>query len=527
MKKRAVYYCRVSTNQEEQLASLAMQQAFFDEYFTTHPEYEYIDKYVDKGISGKSLKNRAEFNRMVQDGVKGKFDIILCKDISRFARNTVDLLENIRKLKRHNVYTKFITNDMTSVDDSEFAITIMAAIAQEESANLSKRIKFSKNKTAAEGRVPNFVFGYDRVDKYTLKPNIEEAKWVQKIFELYVNEGYGMARIAEYLNVSGVITKKKNVNAWTQHVIAMLLRNKLYIGKVVNKKSEIADYKTGQRRFFVEEDYIIIEREDFRIIDDDLFNKAQSIINERKEDFKINNKRASSKYPLSNLLMCSNDGYSFRRCSRQYTENGKQYNWWTCSYRNGKGAKSCNNMIKIDEEEMHQAIINFLDYILSDKKNIVNRVGRYVNEKLKEQSKNDDELFGLNVELGKTIKEMDKLTDLYLDGDINKDYIKSKLIPLQNKKAELERQLAVSKNTTTIAYDIESAVNNFFSSIESNKENLLQNNVLKNIFDKFIVHPNGFIMAVLKIEANNGVNLEIPFSKVIDDENVPNSDILT
>ena len=169
-------YCRVSTEKEDQLNSLEAQKQFFSEY-TQRTGDTLIRLYADEGLSGTKIKNRKEFLRMMADAEHHLFDMVVVKDISRFARNTVDLLQNVRKLKALGIETQFLTANMTSMGNSEFVLTIFGALAQEESANTSKRVKFGKKLNAEKGRVPNIVYGYDKTigDYFNLTINEKEA----------------------------------------------------------------------------------------------------------------------------------------------------------------------------------------------------------------------------------------------------------------------------------------------------------------------------------------------------------------
>ena len=180
-------YCRVATDKDDQLNSLEAQNAFFAEY-TQRTGDNLVRLYSVEGISRPNIKNRREFLRMMADAEHGLFDMVVVKDISRFARNTVDLLQNIRKLKALGIETQFLTANMTSMGNSEFVLTIFGALAQEESANTSKRVKFSKKTNAEKGRVPNIVYGYDKTigDYSNLPITGKEAEVGRKIFHLYV-----------------------------------------------------------------------------------------------------------------------------------------------------------------------------------------------------------------------------------------------------------------------------------------------------------------------------------------------------
>ncbi|MDE6580673.1 MAG: recombinase family protein, partial [Ruminiclostridium sp.] len=185
-------YCRVSTDKEDQLNSLEAQKSFFTEY-TQNSGHNLVKLYADEGISGTKIKNRTEFQRLMRDAQKGLFEMVVVKDISRFARNTVDFLQSIRRLKALNIETVFLTANQTVLGNSEFILTIFGALAQEESSNTSKRIKFGKKINAEKGRVPNLVFGYDKIpgDYFNLKINKSEAETVHKIFEMYTTEELG------------------------------------------------------------------------------------------------------------------------------------------------------------------------------------------------------------------------------------------------------------------------------------------------------------------------------------------------
>ncbi len=238
-------YCRVSTDKSDQLNSLETQKEFFLEY-TKRTGDNLIKLYADEGISGTKIKNRKEFQRMLTDAEKGLFDMVVVKDISRFARNTVGLLQSVRKLKALGIETQFLTANMTSMGNSEFVLTIFGALAQEESANTSKRIKFGKKMNAEKGRVLNLVLGYDMTigDYFNLSGNENEAKSNSlDFFQWYVEKGYGGSKIVNMFNERSIKTKRGN--NWSQNSVCRILTNEIYTGKIINGKEEIADFLTG------------------------------------------------------------------------------------------------------------------------------------------------------------------------------------------------------------------------------------------------------------------------------------------
>ena len=250
--------CCVSTDKEDQLNSLEAQKEFFSEY-TNRTGDNLVRLYADEGISGTKIKNRKEFLRMMADAEHGLFDMVVVKDISRFARNTVDLLQNVRKLKALGIEKQSLTANMTSMGNSEFILTIFGALAQEESANTSKRIKFGKKLNAEKGRVPNIVYGYDKTigDYFHLTINQEEAAVVRQIFQWYIKDGYGTAKISTFLNDRGLKTKRNC--AWSQTAVCRILTNELYTGKVINGKQEVKDFLTGQRAEREESEWNVVD----------------------------------------------------------------------------------------------------------------------------------------------------------------------------------------------------------------------------------------------------------------------------
>ena len=304
-------YCRVSTDTADQLNSLEAQKAFFSEY-TNRTGDTLVRLYADEGISGTKIKNRKEFLRMMADAEKGLFDMLVVKDISRFARNTVDLLQNIRKLKALGIETQFLTANMTSMGNSEFVLTIFGALAQEESANTSKRVKFGKKVNAEKGRVPNIVYGYDKTigDYFNLEINKEEAKVVQQIYKWYTEEEFGAAKIANMLNEKGYKTKRNC--KWSQNAICRILTNEIYTGKIINGKQEVSDFLTGLRKDKDETEWFVVERPEIQIIEDETFERAQEILHGRHDSFNLTHERQSNKHLFSTLLKCKECGWSFR-----------------------------------------------------------------------------------------------------------------------------------------------------------------------------------------------------------------------
>lgn len=268
---RYAAYCRVSTGSDEQLNSLKNQRYFFDEYVQKRQDI-LVNVYADRGISGKSMQKRTEFLKMLSDSEKGLFDAVLVKDISRFARNTVDFLNGIRLLKSNGVDVIFVGANQKVIGESEFVLTVFAALAQEESCGLSKKIIFGKKQGAKNGRVPNLIYGYEKLNTYELKINEAEADTVRMIFDMYANENIGLRKVADRLNDLKIPSKLGG--SWSGKTVRRIIANPLYTGILINNKSETVDFISAKRRDIPPEDQYRHIRNELRIVDEDTFNKA-------------------------------------------------------------------------------------------------------------------------------------------------------------------------------------------------------------------------------------------------------------
>ena len=362
---RIAAYCRVSTDKDEQLDSLIHQKEFFVEYAKRNG-HELFRLYADEGITGTSLKKREEFKRLLQDAELGLFDMVVVKDISRFARNTVDALQSIRKLKAMGINTLFLTANMDSMGDSEFVLTLFSAMAQEESNNLSKRVKWGKKINAEKGRVPQRVFGYDRIDKFNLQINPEEARIVRKIFHLYNEEGLGCRTISMTLNRD--YDKTKYGNGWNARGVQRVLVNPLYCGILVNHKYEIEDFLTGKQVPVPKEERFYHERPSWAIVSPEAFQKAQRIMESRRVKYDSGEPfcqaRYSSKHLFSTLIKCEHCGRSFVRKSYTYV-NTRVY--WRCVTNDQYTAQRCENGVILDESALKEELCKYLWGIIGDK----------------------------------------------------------------------------------------------------------------------------------------------------------------
>lgn len=495
-----VAYCRVSTDKEDQLNSLEAQKKFFTKY-TQNNGHNLVGLYADEGISGTKIKNRTEFQRLMRDAQKGMFEMVVVKDISRFARNTVDFLQSIRQLKALNIETVFLTANQTILGNSEFILTIFGALAQEESANTSKRIKFGKKINAEKGRVPNLIFGYDKIsgDYFNLAINEKEANTVREIFNLYTTEELGSLRIANVLNERGIKTKRGC--GWTQNAVTRILTNKIYIGQIINGREEIQDFLTSKRRKRDESDWFITEHPELKIIENSVFDRAQIIMSKRKNDFSVNHERSSSKHLFSTLIKCKECGYSFRRtCYRGCYR-------WVCSVRNTQGAAVCPNAVILDEQLLIDNLQTYFSGILKDKdtmiKNIVSEFNRVYHEKA------DNELCSAELEKKQSDleKRRQKYMDMYVDELISREELNTKLKSINSELEQIHSELSIAEYNLSRGEMLDDILGKTFSGIEQITDiSAMSNAQLKKIINRIEVDKDGHIDIFLNLFGEIGID---------------------
>lgn len=493
-------YCRVSTDKEDQLNSLDAQKRFFTK-FTEKNGYNLVRLYADEGISGTKIKKRYEFLQLMRDAKNGLFDMVVVKDISRFARNTVDFLQSIRQLKALNIETVFLTANQTVLGNSEFVLTIFGALAQEESANTSKRIKFGKKINAEKGRVPNIVYGYDKVigEYFSLNINPDEAKNVKEMFELYTTEGLGTYRIANIFNERGIKTKRGN--NWTQNAVIRILSNSIYVGKIINGKEEIQDFLTSKRRKKDEDEWFVTERPELRIISDEMFEKAQSILESRKNSFNQKHERQSNKHLFSTLIKCKECGYSFRRTCYKGSYR------WVCSVRNTCGAESCPNAVVLDEQILIQNLQEYFNQSIKNRDTMVKNIVSRFNSVYNDLTENNNHSTELEQKQSALEKQRQKYMDMYVDELISREELNSKLKSINTELEHIRNELVIAEYNISRGEMLESVLEQTFADIESVTDlSTVSNAHLKKIINRIEVDKDGHIDIFFNLLSDIGLD---------------------
>lgn len=345
-KLRVAAYCRVSTDSEDQANSFESQQRYFRQYIESRPDWELFAIFADDGLSGTSIKKRKAFQRMLTCALKGEFDLLLTKEISRFARNTLDSIYYTRELKRKGVGVLFMNDGINTLEpDAELRLTIMASIAQEESRRTSQRVKWGQKRRMEEGVVfGRSMLGYD-VKEGKMTVNEEGAGVVRLIFHKFAEEGKGTHVIARELSEEGFLPMY--AREWSSSVILRMLRNEKYCGDLIQKKTYTPDYLSHAKKYNKgAEEFVILRNHHEPIISRELFEKANCLLKE-KAAFSGNKSRYSARHPLSGKIKCGCCGANYVARYRK-RKDGSICRTWRCmeAVKHGRPHKDKNGQMR-------------------------------------------------------------------------------------------------------------------------------------------------------------------------------------
>lgn len=488
--RRVAAYCRVSTDKDDQVNSLANQIAYFREYIERNPLWELTEVYVDEGITGTSTRKRRAFNRMLFDAQNRAFDLLVTKEISRFARNTLDSILYTRKLKELGIGVIFMNDNINTLDaDAELRLTIMSSIAQEESRKTSERVKWGQKRRMEQGVVfGRDMLGYD-VRSGKLFVNEEGAEIVRLIFHKFVNEDKGTHVIARELREGGVKTATY-MKQWSNTVILRVLRNEKYCGDLIQKKTFTPNYLNHEKKYNRGEEAFVILRDHHKpIISRELFEKAQAELT-RRSPSKGQRAKHSNRYCFSGKIKCGVCGCSFVSRSKK-RKDGSIYKAWRCYAGAKNGAAhidkagnqvgcSCISINDEDAKVMLQKVVNSLE--LDQRKVVANLTG--IIQKVLSDGGANDKNESLQAKIAQVAEKKKRLLELYLSKDISK-----KDFQVMNAKCEAEtailRREVVANNRQTPHGDNRSAL---LSQISSVLKEITLNGMWDDIFYRQILN---------------------------------------
>ena len=348
---RVAAYARVSTEQDEQESSYEAQVDYYSHYIQGNPDWEFVKVFADRGITGTSMKNREEYNRMVELALNGGIDLILTKSISRFARNTVDTLQTVRKLKAAGVEVIFEKENLHTFDPKcEVMLTIMSSLAQEESRSISENIRWAQRKNMKEGKVHvaySHFLGYCKGEDGGMEIVEEEAKIVRKIYELFLN-GMTINHIAKYLTEHEIPTpagKKK----WSVSTVRSILSNEKYKGDALLQKTYTVDYLTKEvRRNEGEVRQYLVENSHEPIIDPETFDRVREKLSKQKHY----HTKVRDYSPFCNTVICGDCGGFYGHKVWHNRANTERYDVWYCNQKY-TGNHKCMSPVLREEQIKH------------------------------------------------------------------------------------------------------------------------------------------------------------------------------
>lgn len=379
---RVAAYCRVSTDDEEQLTSYEAQKTYYTDKIMSNPAWTMAGIFADEGITGTQARKRPEFLRMIRLCKQKKIDLVLAKSISRFARNTVDCLNYIRVLKGLGIAVIFEKENINTLEtDSELITTMMGAFAQAESESMSANIRWGKRQAMREGKVSfqyTRLYGYRKGQDNTPEIIPEEAEVIKTIFKTYL-AGETLQAIKSRLNEEKIPTPGKS-DEWSVAVLQRILRNEKYCGDVLLQKTFVSDCISGK----VEKNngqlpMYLVENNHEGIIDRQIFQRTQSEIARRagskapsKKTASTGLARYSGKYALTERLVCGECGTLYKRCT--WTQKGEKRIVWRCISRLDYGKKYCHNSPTMDEVPLQNAIMEALNSIMAERTVLIRQI---------------------------------------------------------------------------------------------------------------------------------------------------------
>lgn len=441
-KLRVAAYCRVSTDSDEQAGSYEVQVQHYTDYIERNKEWELAGIYADDGISGTNTKKRQGFNDMIDDCMAGKIDLIITKSISRFARNTLDCLKYVRQLKEKNIAIIFEKENINTLEArGELLLTIMASLAQQESASLSQNVKLGLQFRYQNGQVQinhNHFLGYTKDEDGNLIIDEEEAKIVRRIYLEYL-EGASFRDIKNGLERDKIMTGGKKYT-WHISTIQGILQNEKYIGDALLQKTITTDFIEKTRikndgsfpQYYVKgSQEPIIKRDLYVQVQEEMIRRANLFSGESGKKKRV----YSSKYALSSICTCSKCGDVYRRIA--WNNRGVKSTVWRCCTRVENGPDACDAPT-VPESELQDATVKAINQMVSCSDTMLNILAENVQEVIADDK--DDDLELINQVLS------DKQKDLVKLAHAKRDY--SKVADEIDKLREKKQAILVKKAET-------------------------------------------------------------------------------
>ena len=422
---RVTFYARVSSEKDEQLNSLDNQISYYRNFIKKNANWEFVEGYIDEGLSGISTKKRENFHNMVNDAKAGLFDLVITKEITRFARNTLDSIQYTRDLLSYGVGVFFQNDNINTLDeDSELRLTIMSGIAQDELRKLSSRIKFGHQEAIKKNVVlgNSRIFGY-RKDNKRLVIDEKEAEMVRELFTLYATDSYSMKQIEEIFWNKGY--RNNNGKRICHSTMSNTISNPKYKGYYVGNKVKIVDMFTKKQKFLPPEEWVMFKDETGEIVpaivSEELWEQANSVLKRRSRDVKNRQNRCNHPNLLTGKMYCTHCGKLYYRKDSK-DRKGNVLSRWICSGKINNGADSCPSFT-IYEEEIKEVLYEVFKDTAEDARLIIEEYTNMYAEILAKDT-SSGELQKLKDHLNLLSKKKSKLLEYNIAGQISdRDFV--------------------------------------------------------------------------------------------------------
>lgn len=510
---RVTYYARVSSESDEQLNSLDNQIAYYEDLIKRNRAWTYVPGYVDEGLSGISTKKRKHFNEMIADAKEGAFDLIVTKEISRFARNTLDSLQYTRELLGWGVGVFFQNDNINTLDeDAELRLTIMSSIAQDELRKLSSRVKFGHQQAIKSNVVlgNSRIFGYKK-DEKRLVIDESQAPMVRDLFRLYATGEYSMKQLETIFYEQGY--RNYNGNKIAHSTLSGIISNPKYKGYYVGNKVRIVDMFTKKQKFLPPEEWVMFKDETGEIVpaivSEELWDKANEVLARRSEDVKNRQGICNHANLLTGKLYCAHCGTAYYRRESK-SKDGAVNSKWVCSNKINNGADACPSF-PIYEDEIKPILFEVFS---ETKVDVEALLASY--EEMFRSMEADDETKGQMEEQKRIIELADqkknKLLELVTTGTITTANFKSMTATCdreaeeaQKTLTELEEQQFTKEEYRKHIGEVKARLD---AAIRDASTGMITNEFVAQYIDKIIVTSDGNDTAKLEIKIFTGKNTE-------------------
>lgn len=509
---RVTFYARVSTDFNVQLNSLDNQITYYTDFIRKNPNWEYVDGYVDEGISGVSTAKRERFNEMIDDAKAGMFDLIVTKEVSRFARNTLDSIRFTRELLSSGVAVYFQNDNINTLDeDSELRLTIMSSMAQDESRKISNRVRFGHQQAIKKGTVlgTNNMYGYIKKDG-KLMIDETQADFVRELFEMYATGKFSMKQMEKHFYQKGIRNSKGKM--LSHSTMSNIIRNPKYKGYYAGNKVRITDLFTKKQKFLPEEEWVMYKDESGEtvpaIVSEELWDKANEVLYMRSQDVITAQHKTVHQNLLTGKLICSHCGKPYYR-KDAVGKNGEKMSKWVCSGKIKNGADSCPSHA-IYENEIKPMIE---DIFKSGQQNIEELsacVLKLVSELL-DANDNQAEINRLNKELVTQQKMKAKLLKFNTEGNMSDSEFFRMTAECDEEIAKLQMQIDTITQSTKTEQDMKKELANIKAILKAAEKHIDDEEIDKAFVDRYIkeiiVYPEEDITR-FEIRLNAGTTIE-------------------